>query len=319
LSMNVRVVKMEERKPARIKSLSSILFNERTFLLYMSLPFVALLFIFCYLPLYGWVYSFSDSMPGPLSKMHFVGFELFRRMFTVGSTFLNSLRNTLALSILQLLTAPLSVMFALLLAEVRNSKMSRIIQTASSLPNFISWVLVYAIFFTFCSSQGFINTALINLKFIKEPLNILANDQIVWYFQTLVSVWKGLGWAAIIYIAALAGVDRELYDAAEVDGAGRFRKMIHVSLPGLLPTFFVMLLLSIGNILNGGFEQFYVFRNPNIINKIDVLDIYVYTQGITYMEFGYATAVGMAKSLVSIVLLFGVNFVSKKVRGQAII
>lgn len=301
------------------KSLRSRVFNDRTSLFYMALPFVGLIFIFSYLPLYGWLYAFSDSMPGPISTMHFVGLDLFKRMFSVGSTFTSSLRNTLVMSFLQLLTTPLPIFFALLLAEIKISKVSRVIQTITSLPNFISWVLVYAIFYVFFSSQGFINSLLINLGLIKEPLNVLANDQIVWYLQTLVSIWKGLGWSAIIYIAALAGVDKELYDAAEVDGAGRFGKMIHVSLPGLMPTYFVLLLLAVGNMLNNGFEQFFVFRNPNIMNKIDVLDIYVYTQGISNMEFGYATAVGMARSIVSIILLFVVNFASKRVRGQAII
>ena len=285
----------------------------------MTLPFIALIFIFHYLPLFGWIYAFSDSMPGKISSLHFVGLGMFKRMFSVGSAFGNSLRNSLVMSFLHILLSPVPVIFALCLAEVKNSKVSRVVQTITSLPNFVSWVLVYAVFFVFFSSQGVINTVLLDFNLIKEPLNVLANEDYAWYFQALVGLWKTTGWSAIIYIAALAGVDRELYDAANVDGAGRFGKILHVSLPGLAQTYFVLLMLSIGSLLNTGFEQFYVFRNPSVMNKINVLDVYIYTQGISNMEFGYATAVGMARSLVSILLLLTVNTLSKRVRGESLV
>lgn len=302
-----------------MKNIKSKLFNRRTALFYMALPFVLLIFIFSYLPLAGWIYAFSDSMPGSANGIHFVGLDLFKRMFMKGSTFGYALRNTLIMGVLTLITTPIPVIFALSLAEVRNSKISRMVQTITSLPNFVSWVLVYGIFFMFFSSQGFVNNVLVNLGWIKEPLNVLANEKWVWVIQTLASLWKTLGWNAIIYIAALAGIDRGLYEAAEVDGAGRFAKIWNISIPGLKQTFFVLLLLAVGNILNTGFEQYYVFRNPSILNRIDVIDTYIYTQGITNMEFGYSTAVGMAKSLVSISLLMFVNSVSKKIRGETII
>ncbi len=302
-----------------IMRLKKKLWNRRMFLLYMAIPFVVLIFIFNYLPLFGWIYAFSDSMPGASGGIHFVGLSMFRRMFMKGSTFGLALRNTLIMGALILLTTPLPVVFALLLSEVKNSKISRIIQTVTSLPNFVSWVLVFGIFFAFFSSQGFVNNLLMNLNLISEPLNILANEKWVWVIQTLATLWKTLGWNAIIYIAALAGIDKEMYEAASVDGAGRFAKMLHISIPGLKETFFVLLLLNVGNILNTGFEQYYVFRNPTILNRIDVLDTYIYTQGITNMEFGYSTAVGMAKSIVSVCLLLAVNRFSKKIRGEAII
>lgn len=302
-----------------MKNLKSKLFNRRNTLLYMALPFVAVIFIFNYLPLGGWVYAFSDSMPGSVNGIHFVGFDLFKRMFIKGSTFRYALRNTLVMGCLILVATPIPVIFALSLAEVKNSKVSRFIQTITSLPNFVSWILVYGIFFVFFNSQGVVNNALLNLKLIDTPLEVLASEKWVWVIQTLASLWKTLGWNAIIYIAALAGIDKELYEAASVDGAGRFAKMWNISVPGLKQTFFVLLLLAVGNILNTGFEQYYVFRNPLILNKIDVLDTYIYTQGITNMEFGYSTAVGMAKSLVSILLLMLVNSFSKKIRGESII
>ena len=317
--LNVKTNEAEVGTIRTMKNLKSRLFNRRTSLLYMALPFVVLIFIFSYLPLHGWIYAFSDSMPGSAKGIHFIGLRLFERMFMPGSTFIYALRNTLAMGSLILIVTPLPVIFAICLAEVRNTKASRIIQTITSLPNFVSWVLVYGIFFILFSNQGFVNTALLSLGLINEPLNVLANAKWVWVVQTLATLWKTLGWEAIIYIAALAGIDKELYEAAYMDGAGRFAKIWYVSVPGLLQTFFVLLLLAIGNILNSGFEQYYVFRNPVILNKIDVLDTYIYTQGITNMEFGYSTAVSMAKSLVSISLLMFVNYVSKKVRGISII
>ena len=317
--LSVKTNEAEVGNIGTMKNLKSRLFNRRTSLLYMALPFVVLIFVFSYLPLHGWIYAFSDSMPGSAKGIHFVGLSLFKRMFMPGSTFIYALRNTLAMGSLILISTPLPVIFALCLAEVRNTKASRTIQTITSLPNFVSWVLVYGIFFIMFSSQGFVNNALLSLRLIDEPINVLANAKWVWVVQTLATLWKTLGWEAIIYIAALASIDKELYEAAYMDGAGRFAKMWYVSVPGLRQTFFVLLLLAVGNILNSGFEQYYVFRNPLILNKIDVLDTYIYTQGITNMEFGYSTAVGMAKSLVSVSLLMFVNYISKKVRGDSII
>lgn len=288
-------------------------------LFYMALPFVILMVIFNYLPLVGWIYAFSEGMPRAIQDVQFVGLELFKRMWMKGSTFPYALRNTLIMGGMMLLTMPFPVMFALGLAEVKNARLSRVIQTVASLPNFISWILVYGIFYMFFSSQGVINQLFLHFKWISAPMEILVDEDKTWVVQTFISLWKTLGWNAIIYIAALSGIDKTLYEAADVDGAGRLAKIWYISLPELKNTFFVLLLLAVGNILNTGFEQYYVFRNPLILNKIDVLDTYIYTQGITNMEFGYATAIGMAKSIVSIGILFLVNALSKKARGESIL
>ena len=288
-------------------------------LFYMALPFVILMVIFNYLPLVGWIYAFSEGMPRALGDVQFVGLDLFKRMWMKGSTFPLALRNTLMMGGMMLITMPLPVLFALGLAQVRNAKLSRMLQTVASLPNFISWVLVYGIFYMFFGSQGVINQILLHLHLTNAPVEVLLDDNRVWLIQTLISLWKTLGWNAIIYIAALSSIDKTLYEAADVDGAGRLMKIWYISLPELKQTFFVLLILAVGNILNTGFEQYYVFRNPLILNKIDVLDTYIYTQGITNMEFGYATAVGMAKSIVSVAILFAVNKMAKKFRGEAIL
>ncbi|MBD2866990.1 sugar ABC transporter permease [Paenibacillus sp. IB182493] len=289
----------------------------------MALPFLALAFVFSYLPLYGWIYAFYDYRPGiPLSKSEFMGFDWFTSMVSnevQRQEVMRVLRNTFAISTLNILTSVLPVVFAVFLAELRSAKFKKLVQTLTTLPNFISWVLVYSFaFMLFSVNNGFINHFLMDLGWISEPLNVLASDDHTWLSMTLWSVWKGLGWGAIMYIAAIMSIDQEIYEAARVDGAGRFRLMWHVTIPGIMPTFFVLLLLSIGNFINNGMEQFYVFQNAMNMHNIEVLDLYVYNIGMTNSNFGFATAVSLLKSLVSLFLLFVANSMSKVIRGESI-
>lgn len=289
-------------------------------LLFMAIPLLILVFVFAYLPLYGWIYSFFRYQPGvPLANTEFVGFKYFIMVFSRGNDSLNAIKNTLIFSVLNILVSPLPIVFAIMLSEVKKSKFSKIVQTVTSFPNFISWVLVYSVFFSFLSNEGLINEILIKTGLIKESMNVLANENIVYIFQTLVGIWKNLGWSAIIYIAAISSIDQELYCAAEVDGAGRFGKIIHITLPGVMSTFIVLLLLAVGNMLNNGFEQYYVFKNPVTEQTIEVLDTFLYRVGLGRAQYAYSIAVGMFKSVVSIILLFTVNFISKRTRGESII
>ncbi len=289
----------------------------------MALPFLALAFVFSYLPLYGWIYAFYDYRPGiPLSQSEFMGFEWFTSIASnevQRQEVMRVLRNTFAISTLNILTSVLPVLFAVFLTELRSTKFKKLVQTLTTLPNFISWVLVYSFaFMLFSVNNGFINNLLLDLGWISTPLNILASDDHTWLSMTLWSVWKGLGWGAIMYIAAITGIDQELYEAARVDGANRFRLMWHVTVPGIMPTFFVLLLLSIGNFINNGMEQFYVFQNAMNMHNIEVLDLYVYNIGMANSNFGFATAVSLLKSLVSLFLLFIANSMSKVIRGESI-
>ena len=194
------------------------------------------------------------------------------------------------------------------------------VQTITTLPNFISWVLVYAFaFMLFSVDNGFLNNLLMSLHLIDRPLNLLASDSHTWLVMTLWGVWKGLGWGAIMYIAAITGIDPELYEAARVDGAGRFRLMWHVTVPGILPTYFVLLILGIANFINNGLEQYFVFSNAMNMSHIEVLDLYVYNIGVANSNFGFATAVSILKSIVSLFLLFFANVLSKLVRGEGVI
>lgn len=285
----------------------------------MALPFIIIVFLFSYIPLFGWVYSFFNYKPGiPLKKTPFVGLEYFKLIIT-DTDMIRVLENTLAMSFLSVACSVLPIVFAIMISEVRVPFVGKIVQSATTLPNFISWVIVYSLAYTMFSSDGVVNQVLMNIGVISEPTKILGNGEAVWFFQTALGVWKSLGWNAIIYLAAIAGIDDELYDAADIDGAGRLGKIRYVTLPGIAPTFFVLLLLAISNILSAGFEQYLVFYNSLVADKIEVIDYYVYRLGIITSDYSYGTAIGMTKSLVSILLLFLVNMLSKKVRGSSII
>ena len=310
----------------RIDSLISLYKNRElsyeTTLLLMVLPFIIFIIVFCYLPLLGWAIAFVDYNPGvSIFESSFVGFRYFKDIFSQTSEFANVMVNTFAMSFLGIATSPVPVILAILITEVRNMKYKKIIQTVTSLPNFTSWIIVYAVAFSFFSlDDGLINNLLLKLNIISDPVNVLGDKNIVWYFQTLLGLWKSAGWAAIIYIGAIAGIDQELYEATRVDGAGRLRQILHITIPGILPTFVVLLLLSVGYMLSGtSFEQIYVFRNSLVHEKIQTLDYYVYSVGLRRLNFSFATAMGVFKTVVSIVLLFVTSLISKKLVGSSII
>lgn len=293
----------------------------------MLLPFLLLIFIFSYLPLWGWRYAFFDyEAGGTISMDNWVGFKWFAAPFTNDQTrkdIVRVLRNTLAMSGLGILTSWCPMVFAVFLAEVKNNASRRIIQTLTTIPNFISWVLVYAIAFCIFGTEGFINNIIVKVLHLKETgTNYLMNGSGIWIKMLVWGMWKGLGWSAIMYIAAISGIDQQLYEAATVDGAGRFQKMWHITLPELIPTYVVLLILSISNILSNGMDQYLVFKNPNNKEAIEVLDLYVYQlslgAGSGSNNIPFSTVVSMFKSLVSVVLLFVTNRISKAVRGSSI-
>ncbi len=290
----------------------------------MAFPFLVLTFIFSYMPLYGWIYSFFDYRPGiPLKDNEFVGLQWFTSMVsnpTQVAEVLRVLKNTIAMSTLGIITSILPVMFAIFLVEIKTEWFKKVVQILTTLPNFISWVLVYSVAFTlFSTDGGLINRLLMQFGFVDRGINFLASDSHTWLSMILWSTWKGLGWGAIMYLAAIAGIDQELYEAAKVDGAGRFRMIWHITVPGIMSTYFVILLLSIANFINNGMEQYYVFQNQVNKDHIEVLDLYVYNIGMLGTNFSLATAVSMLKSIVSVFLLFIANRMSKLFRGESII
>lgn len=289
----------------------------------MILPFLIMTFMFSYFPLHGWVYALYDyRAPLKLSQCEFVGMKWFKALFsnpTQVKQLIVVMENTFAMSLLGIATSFLPVLFAVFLNEMKCKPFRNLVQTLTTLPNFISWTLVYSIAFCLFSSTGMFNTVMQNLGIISEPLKILDSGKHVWLAMLLWSTWKGLGWGSIMYLASIAGIDQELYDAAKVDGANRFHIIKDVTIPLLMPTYFVMLMLSVANFLNNGMDQYYVFQNSFNKEHIQVLDLYVYNIGMTGRSLSLATAIGILKSLVSVTLLMIVNFTSKKTRGESII
>ena len=289
----------------------------------MILPFLVLCFMFSYFPLHGWAYAFYDyRAPLRLEQCEFVGFKWFKMLFanpTQVKQMLVVLKNTFAMSFLNIATSFFPVIFAILLNEIKCKPFKNIVQTITTIPNFISWTLVYAVAFALFSTTGMVNSVLQQLGLIDQAIKFLDSSENVWLSMLLWSLWKGLGWNAIMYLAAISGIDQELYEAARVDGANRFQLMRHITIPSLLPTYFVMLMLSISNFLSNGMDQYYVFQNAFNKNSIQVLDLYVYNIGMTGKSMSLATAVGILKSIVSVVLLVTVNTISKKTRGETIV
>lgn len=299
------------------------LFSTGNKLLYWVLPFLLVVLVFGYLPMLGWYLAFIDYSPGAsLADMPFVGFKWFRMLISSReqvNIIIRVMKNTLGMSFLGLATSVLPMFFAILLYEIRSSKLRRLIQTMTTAPHFVSWVLVYSLVFAFLSvDNGVINNLLVDWGFIDTPINFLLDNSHMWLKMTALGVWKGIGWSAIMYLAAINGIDQELYEAASIDGANRLKKVIHITIPGLLPTFFVLLMMSVANMINTGMEQYFVFSNAMTKSSLEVLDLYTYNIGIGQGNFSLATVVSILKTVVSLILFYSVNRLSKTVRGESI-
>ena len=291
--------------------------------LLLAVPFLIYVFAFSYVPLVGWIYSVFDYKIGQkfldFGSMVFVGLGNFQKLFTERSEVLRVLRNTLALSALGLLATPVPVVFAIMFNEIKNSKFKKIVQTATTLPNFISWIIVYGVAFAFFSVNGFVIVLMQKIGIQPPVMGILGDVDHTWVLQWILGIWKSFGWSAIIYIAAITGIDSELYDAAKVDGANKIQSILHITIPGIMPTYVVMFLLAVSNILSNGFDQYFMFYNPMVADKIEVLDYYVYKVGFYINDYSYSITLGMLKSILGIVLLFTANALSKKIRGESIV
>jgi len=285
------------------------------------IPVLILTFLIAYLPLWGWRYAFFDvPITGEVSRSNFVGLRWFREIFTNPASrqdMLWVMRNTLIMSGLGIASSILPVLFAMFFAEVKSRNLGRFVQTFATLPNFVSWVLIYAFAFTIFSTNGVFNNI-----FGGSTDHLMTSGPAVWMQMLGWGVWRSLGWSAIIYIAAISGIDQEMYEAASIDGAKRFGKMWHITFPSLMPTFSVMLLLAFAGMLSNGLEQYFVFANAFNRDHIRVLDLYVFQIGLGVggeANIGLATVIGMLRTAISLVLLLIANYVSKFIRGESII
>ena len=289
----------------------------------MILPFLLLVFVFAYYPLYGWLYAFYDyKPPKPLSQSTFVGFKWFTSIVSnkvKPREVLRVLRNTFAMSGLSLAFSWFPMIFAVFLNEIKCMPFKKFVQTVTTLPNFISWVLVYAIAYSILNSTGAINSVLMDLNLIDKPIMFLQSGKGIWFKMWLWLTWKNAGWAAIMYLAAIAGIDEEMTEAARVDGASRWQVIWHITVPSLLPTYFVLVMINLANFLSNGMEQYYVFSNSFNKSSIEVLDLYVYNMAMGAGGDSISTAVSMLKTFVSIILLVTTNTISKAIRGEGFI
>ena len=303
----------------RISSLKIRLFNQR-YLLLMSLPFVVWLFIFAYIPLFGWIIAFQEYKPqlGFFSQK-WVGLKQFIDMFHA-KMFYRALINTLGMSILGLIfNFTVTLTFALLLNELRLLFFKRITQTISYLPHFVSWVIVAAIVTNLLSLSGPVNDLLTKIGVLKEPYNFMVQPQLFWWIVVIADVWKEMGWGAIIYLAAITGIDTQIYEAAELDGVNRRQKIFFITIPCIKNTIIILLILSIGGIINIGFERQMLLGNPLVTEKSLVLDYYSLNYGIGLFKYSYGTAISIFKSMVSILMMLGANSLAKKVGESSLI
>jgi putative aldouronate transport system permease protein len=296
------------RKP----SLGKVLYNQR-FLLLASVPFIIWLIIFSYVPLVGWVIAFQDYKPqNGFFGSAWVGLKHFKSLFSE-RLFYRALRNTLGMSVMGIVAGFIfPLVFALLLNELRMPGFKRVTQTISYLPHFVSWVIVAGIVTNMLSITGPINDILVKLGILKQPYNFMIQPHLFWWILVLADVWKETGWGAIIYLAAITGIDSQIYEAAELDGANRLQKILYVTIPSIRGTIIILLILSIGNLLSTGFEKQMLLQNTLVTEKSLVLDLYALNYGIGLMRYSFGTAIGIFKSVVSLTLVLFANWAARR-------
>ncbi|MCL2400479.1 MAG: ABC transporter permease subunit [Defluviitaleaceae bacterium] len=298
---------------------------QQRYLLLMSIPFAAWCFAFMYLPLFGWIMAFQNfRLMGRVTLRSFweaewIGLANFRELFA-DERFYTALRNTLGMSFLGITIGfVVPIIFALLINEMRVGLFKRFVQTVSYMPHFISWVVAAGMITFMLATTGPLNSVLIAVGLIDRPIAFLSTGEMFWGIITGSEIWKSTGWNAIIFLAAISGIDLQLYEAAEADGAGRFKKMWHVTLPGISNVIIVILIMNIGWLMNVGFERQMLLGNPAIREWAEVLDVYILRFGIGTGRFSYGTAIGIFRSVVSIMLLLAANGIARKTgRGGVI-
>jgi putative aldouronate transport system permease protein len=283
-------------------------------LIFLSIPFVAYAILFCYVPLLGWIMAFQKYKPQlGIFGSQFIGLDKFKSLFVENSDFIRVIRNTLAMGLINLvLSFVFAIGFALILNEVVHKIPKKLIQTVSYLPHFLSWIIVCGILRDALSVEhGVVNELLVNLNILKAPINFFTYKSLFWWIVGFANVWKETGWNSIIYLAAITSINPDLYEAASIDGAGRLRRMWNITLPGIKPTIFILLLINIGFVLNAGFEIQYLLTNGLIQSVSQTIDIYVLKFGISLTDYSLGTAAGIFRSLVSIILIFLGNTAAK--------
>jgi putative aldouronate transport system permease protein len=302
------------------KSLIKKIYKQR-YLFIMLLPALLFVLVFAYVPLLGWLIAFKNYQVGlSIWGAEWTGFEQFLLFFSQSNDYIYLLRNTLAMNIMNIIVnLSCGLIFALLLSEIRSQLFMKVMQTVSFFPFFVSWVIIYSIASAFLSSSsGLINELLVDWGVIENGINFLGDKKFSWPLIVSLEAWRTVGYVSIIFIASISSIPAEQYEAAEIDGASRFGKVWNVTIPNLMPTMVVLLILNSGWILSSNFEQYFMFTNSMNWETMEVLDMYVYKFGLKQLNFPYATAVGIVKTIASIFIIIMVNNFSKRVTGKSI-
>ena len=292
---------------------------------FLLIPGLLYALIFKILPLCGIYIAFIDynmfAGGGPLAaifKSEFVGLENFERVFRKAA-FKQALGNSFTISFMKIVCVfPLPIFFALVIHSVHNRYFKKTVQTIIYLPHFFSWVVVAGIFTQILSSTGIVNTALKNIGLTKEPIIFLSNQSLFRWVLVFTDAWKEVGWGTIVYLAALSGVDQDMYEAAVIDGARKYQQLIYITLPSITSTIVLMLVMRVGSIMDAGFGQILVMYNPTVYKVADIIQTYVYRIGLGQMDFPLGTAVGLFNSLVAICLTLSTNYISKRINGRSV-
>ncbi len=296
-------------------------------LVIMSVPILLYKILFSYVPITGWTMAFQNYKPAIRSvwKQKWVGFDNFVKLFTGlnGERFIRDIINTLGQSFLTLVLGYVfAITLALLLNEIRSTGFKRIVQNISYMPHFLSWIIVtgmVSVMLSVPTSGGIINDIMMRLNLIKEPIMFLAEPKYFWGIVASSHLWKELGWNTIIYLAAMTAIDPSLYEAAVMDGANRYQKMLHITLPGIKSTIVVLLIMSIGWLLEAGFEIQYFLGNGLVVDQAETIDIFVLKFGLQMGNYSLATVAGIFKTVVSIIMISMANFISGKLGEEKLI
>jgi putative aldouronate transport system permease protein len=290
-------------------------------LIWMSVPLLLYIMLFAYYPVWGWTMAFQNYKPAKsFGEQEWVGFKQFKFLFT-DDNFIRVLRNTFAMGLINLILGFVTaIVLALLLNEIKKIFWKRTVQTISYLPHFLSWIIVTGIVATSLSiNDGIVNIVLMKLHLIKDPILWLSEGKYFWGIVGASHVWKEVGWNTIIYLAAIASIDPALYEAAEIDGASRYKKMRFVTLPGIKATIVILMIMSIGHVLEAGFEVQYLLGNGLVVDWAETIDIFVLKYGLAQGNYSLATAAGIFKTVVSITLLLMANGISTRLGEERLL
>lgn len=285
----------------------------------MVWPGIIFMIIFNFIPLYGIIIAFKDySVLDTISNAEWVGLQYFREFFS-DSMFWTVMKNTLGISFFKLIIGfPAAIIVAVLINEIVNVRLKKLVQTISYLPHFLSWVILGGMFISWLSDTGLVNNVLIDFGAIQQPIRFLTDPNKYWAIAVISDIWKEVGWNTILYIAAMTGINPALYEAAKIDGASKIKQIIHVTIPSIRHIIALTFVLSVGGLLGSNLDQTLVLQNPVNYQTSEVINSFVYKMGIQQGDFSYATAIGLFVSVISLILVVGSHLFTKKISDQSV-